>query len=184
MKIYFLWLLAAARAQYDPTLAPAPPTYEPTLAPTWTKKPTTAPPTKTPTAPTHYPTSLPTPAPTITPAPSVSFEPTPRPSHAPTPRPTHTPSSMPTTATPTTAVPSPVPSPQPTASFIEVVEIGTAMACIAHVPCLVSWRRRSRVEGPSCGRAAGSTANFSRGPAPLLGGALSAPGPAVALHPQ
>ncbi len=47
---------------------------------------------------------------------------------------------MPTTATPTTAVPSPVPSPQPTASFIEVVEIGTAMACIAHVPCLVSWR--------------------------------------------
>ena len=43
MKIYFLWLLAAARAQYDPTLAPAPPTYGPTLAPTWTKKPTAAP---------------------------------------------------------------------------------------------------------------------------------------------
>ena len=98
MKIYFLWLLAAARAQYDPTLAPAPPTYGPTLAPTWTKKPTTAPPTKTPTAPTHYPTSLPTPAPTITPKPSISFEPTPRPSHVPTPRPTHTPSAMPTTA--------------------------------------------------------------------------------------
>merc|ERR1719316_947003 len=93
-----------------------------------------------PTAPTHYPTSLPTSAPTITPVPSVSFEPTPRPSRVPTPRPTHTPSAMPTTSMPTTAVPSPVPSPSPTASFIEVVEIGTAMACIAHVPCLVSWR--------------------------------------------
>ncbi|KAH8074614.1 hypothetical protein JL721_2181 [Aureococcus anophagefferens] len=87
------------------------------------------------------PTPVPTPAPTTSPTPAPTTSPTPAPSPAPTASPTSAPTVSPTPAPSTspTPAPSPAPTAAPTASFIEIISIGTASTCVANHECELVW---------------------------------------------